>query len=498
MVLTGPAGAGKTAVLSGVTRELDISVQEWVNPIEQVNYNNERIFDDGVYSYQDTINYVSKTKQFREWLRGSKYSSLSEGRGPNKVILIEDLPSQKTEELHDILDSYLSSKTKVPIVFIISESPTTKKSGSVKQIFPPHIIEKLRISTITFNPVTTTNMVKTMTRIATMESHRGARKFRVPDKTTLEHLAESVGGDIRAGINALQFSCLNDTSDLKQAFESVSKIASSKSKGGTKKADNKVVSELSRIGGKDQGLVMFHALGKILYAKREETLENQILPDHMKSNARKVLKSNPDEVLEKSTLSADAFNCFLHQNYFPFYSKLEDCQRLSEYFSLGDLFMNEWSHGGKGSLTEYGGLLGARATMFCNSAPSASSGMRKLVKPEHYAAVRRLRQRTHDLQNIFQAAPGRELVTSSLPLISRIRPPGLAAHKMATITEVGRFSGFKHVTVSNPGLIDQNDVFEEEEEADCEARKNDGNEDNTVKEADNEDEEEMVIEEFDD
>ena len=496
-MLTGPAGAGKTAVLTSVTRELGMSVQEWVNPIEQVNYNNERMFDDGSYSYQDTINYVSKTKQFKEWLRGSKYSSLSDGKGPNKVILIEDLPSQKTEELHDILDSYLSSKSKVPIVFIISESPTTKKSGSVKQVFPPQIIEKLRISTINFNPVTTTNMVKTMTRIATMESQRGARKFRVPDKMTLEHLAESVGGDIRAGINALQFSCLNDTSDLKQAFESVSKIASSKSKGGGKKTDNKVVSELSKIGGKDQGLVMFHALGKVLYAKREETFENQELPDHLKSNARKLLKSNPDEVLEKSTLSADAFNCFLHQNYFPFYSKLEDCQRLSEYFSLGDMFMNEWSHGGKVSLTEYGGLVGARATMFCNSAPNSSSGMRKLVKPEHYDAVRRLRQRTHDLQNIFQATPGRELVTSSLPLISRIRPPGLAAHKMATITEVGRFSGFKHVTVSNPGLIDQNDVFEEDEEADCEERKEDGDEENDVKEADD-DEEEIVIEEFDD
>ena len=137
--------------------------------------------------------------------------------------------------------------------------------------------------------------------------------------------------------------------------------------------------ELSKIGGKDQGLVMFHALGKILYAKREDTFENQELPNHLQSYARKLLKSNPDEVLEKSTLSADAFNCFLHQNYFPFYSKLEDCQRLSEYFSLGDMFMNEWSHGGKISLTEYGGLVGARATMFCNSAPCSSSGMKKLV-----------------------------------------------------------------------------------------------------------------------
>ena len=495
--MTGPAGAGKTAALTLVAGELGASLQEWVNPIEQVNYNNERMVDDGSYSYNDTINYVSKSKQFKEWLRGTKYSSLSDGKAPSKVILIEDLPSQKIEELHDILESYLSSKSKVPIVFIISESATSQKTGSVKQVFPPHVIEKLKMAIINFNPVTTANMIKTMTRIATTESQRGARRFQVPDKTTLEHLAESVGGDLRAGINALQFSCLNDTRDLKKAFESVSKIASSKSKGGAKKNENKIVSELSRIGGKDRGLVMFHALGKILYAKREETMENQELPEHLKGDVRKVLKSNPDEVLDKSTLSADAFNCFLHQNYFPFYSKLEDCQRLSDYFSLGDLFLNEWSHGGKISLTEYGGLVGARATVFCNSAPAPSSGMRKLVKPEHYAAVRRLRQRQHDLNNIFQAMPGRELVTSSLPLISRIRPPGLPAHKLATVTEIGRFSGIKHVITVNPGLIDQNDVFEEDEEEDFKERKEISEQENDVKEANNE-EEELVIEDFDD
>ena len=235
--MTGPAGAGKTAALTLVAGELGASLQEWVNPIEQVNYNNERMVDDGSYSYNDTINYVSKSKQFKEWLRGTKYSSLSDGKAPSKVILIEDLPSQKLDELHDILESYLSSKSKVPIVFIISESATSKKTGSVKQVFPPHVIEKLKIAIINFNPVTTANMIKTMTRIATTESQRGARRFQVPDKTTLEHLAESVGGDLRAGINALQFSCLNDTRDLKKAFESVSKIASSKSKGGAGRAN---------------------------------------------------------------------------------------------------------------------------------------------------------------------------------------------------------------------------------------------------------------------
>ena len=299
LLLCGPAGAGKTATLSCVARSLGLGVTEWVNPVEQVHYTSDRMLEDEDRSdFRDTVSYVSKSKQFREWLRGAKYSSVNEGGGGRKIILIEDLPSNKLEDLHEVLESFIGSKSRIPLVFIISESATAKQSGSVKQIFPPQVVEKLRMSKINFNPVTTSNMVKTLTKIAVIESQKGIRKFKVPDKSTLENLAESVGGDLRAGVNALQFSCLNDTGDLKKAFESVCKTASSKpSKSGVaKKSSQSTVSELSRIGGKDQGLVMFHALGKILYCKREEQLEAAQLPDQLQLHARRTLKSNPDEV----------------------------------------------------------------------------------------------------------------------------------------------------------------------------------------------------------
>ena len=221
----------------------------------------------------------------------------------------------------------------------------------------------------------------------------------------LENLSESVGGDILGAVNALQFSCLNETGDLRKAFEGVSKIASSKPGKNGSKNDRVMDSELSKIGGKDQSLVMFHALGKILYAKRSDQVEKFPLPKQLEKHSRKVLKSNPDEVIEKTTLSPDPFNCFLHHNYPPFFTKIQDVQRLSEYFSVSDLFLNEWGTTGKMSLSkfcsesfvgsyfvkflaEYGGSVAARAVMFCNTAITPNLGMRKLTKPEHYAAAR--------------------------------------------------------------------------------------------------------------
>lgn len=497
LILSGPPGAGKTATVSAIAKNFDISLKEWVNPIEQVNFNNEDIFVEDSNRYpRDAVGYVSKSKQFREWLRGVKYSAVSSNSAKNKLILIEDLPNIKLDDLHEIIETFSSSKSRIPIIFIISESATSKKNNSVKQLFPPHIVEKLKISNILFNPVTTSNMVKTLSRIAVIESRNGARRFQVPDKQTLENLAESVGGDLRAGINALEFACLNDNKDLKEAFNSVSMTASSKSFKSTKKSDKKSAtsSELSKIGGKDQGLVMFHALGKILYAKREESMESEKLPMHLQPHSRKILKSNPEEVIEKSTLSADAFNCFLHQNYPPFYTKLEDVTRLSEYLSLSDLFMNEWSSGGKVSLTEYGACVGARAIMFCNSSPNQKLGMRKMNKPEYYTTVRTVRQRQYDLQNIFFAQPNAELVTSSLPLISKIRPQSLSVQKMSTIREIGTFPGIKFINLQQSETIEQNDFFDDSLDEALGAATNPA-EDKVAEVIEDED---IVIEEFED
>ena len=310
--------------------------------------------DEGHFVPYDTVGYNSKSKQFKDWLRGAKYTPLSSDMaGGGKLILIEDMPNYKVEEFHQILESYTNSRSRVPLIFVISESASAKKSGSTKQFFPPEILERLKIQSIVFNPVTTTNIVKILTKMAVLESQKGVRRFKVPDKNTLENLAESVGGDIRGAVNALQFSCLNETSDLKKAFEGVSKIASSKPGKSGSKNDRVMDSELSKIGGKDQSLVMFHALGKILYAKRSDQMETFPLPKMLEKHSRKVLKSNPDEVIEKTTLSPDPFNCFLHHNYPPFFTKIQDAQRLSEYFSISDLFLKEWGTSGKMSLSKF-------------------------------------------------------------------------------------------------------------------------------------------------
>ena len=77
-----------------------------------------------------------------------------------------------------------------------------------RKLLPPDVILSLGIHTISFNPVTVTNIVKVISGIVRNESSSASSGIRIPDKESLTALAESSNGDIRGAINAIQFACL--------------------------------------------------------------------------------------------------------------------------------------------------------------------------------------------------------------------------------------------------------------------------------------------------
>ena len=92
-------------------------------------------------------------------------------------------------------------------------------------------------------------------------------------------MVESSNCDIRACINALQFSCVQNIGDFSSIFQSdETQSTTKKSKKGSGKKSAK---SQSSVGAKDQSLILFHALGKILYAKRETTPEKEHLPPYL-------------------------------------------------------------------------------------------------------------------------------------------------------------------------------------------------------------------------
>ncbi|XP_078317725.1 cell cycle checkpoint protein RAD17-like [Crassostrea virginica] len=464
-LLTGPAGAGKTALVKVLAKELNCELKEWSNPI--AGSYDESSFPDrrnawSDYSRVEGSYSSSQLSQFQQFLlRADKYNSLDifGNVAPGKIILVEEFPNMVYKDaaaFHDILRKY-SKVGKCPLVFIISDSSSGESSERL--LFPKHLQEELHIENISFNPIAATTMLKILTKIATEEAANGMHKFAIPSKAVIESISMSSAGDIRGAINALQFACLKDTHDLlpvatkgKQTKKKTSKGESKSNKKTGNKSSSDPDSTLAAIGGRDTSLFLFRALGKILYCKRDDPSNHPALPKlppHLGEHERDPLSLNPEEVIEKCNLSGDYFSAYLHQNYLEFFSEISDVVRASEYLSDSDFMTFEWST--RSVLAEYAASIATRGLLHSNSSRSKHTtggsglGWKPLHKPQWYSVCKTERQHCESARHLFKsyACPPDVLQTELVPFLSLIDVTLHDPGQISFIHEISKFTSTK-------------------------------------------------------
>uniref|UniRef100_A0A8C1Z1G2 RAD17 checkpoint clamp loader component n=1 Tax=Cyprinus carpio TaxID=7962 RepID=A0A8C1Z1G2_CYPCA len=445
LLLTGPSGCGKTAT---------VQVLLWM-------------------------------KFYLEFLlRANKYSRLQMSgekvTEDRKIILIEEFPNQFYRQpggLHDILRQFVKTG-RCPLVLIVSDSLSGDKNS---RLLFKDVLHELEIHNISFNPVAPTSMMKVLSRIVTIEAGKSCGRISVPDKGALDLLCSGSSGDVRCAINNLQFSSFTDSCLERRLWASKKGKSASKpsvkAKGRSKSSKSTDMQDESpAIGGKDASLFLFRALGKILYCKREsyESTQAPKLPPHLTDHQRDKLLVDPELVIERSHMSGEFFNLYLHQNYPDFFSDVEDIARASEYLSDADFLTAEWSS--RSTMLEYGSSVATRGLMHANSSRAQASskstaGFKPLHKPHWLHINKMYRENFLTAQSLFLnfCLTPVSLLTELVPYLAKLTNPMRNKAQIAFIQNVGHLSQkrvparlrLEALNDKDPGILDADSEHED-------------------------------------
>ncbi|KPM43830.1 hypothetical protein AK830_g2712 [Neonectria ditissima] len=340
LILKGAAGSGKTTTMRLLAGDMGCELLEWRNPTGNTG-----------------LGFVSTSARFEEFLgRGGKFgaldtdspeptapsSSQAASKNPSKrIILIEEFPntfsrsSTALSSFRNTILHYLAANTPslsmfsphsqnepiAPLVMVISETLLTTTSASADsftahRLLGPEILRHPGVGVIEFNTIAPSLLAKALELVVQKEARKSGRR-KTPGPLVLKRLGEI--GDIRNAVASLEFLCLKGDHQADWG----AKVAFTKQKKGVKSGIGLTRGEqdsLELISQREASLGIFHAVGKVVYNKREDAaprndnVEN--LPSFMSQHSRpKRSQVSVDSLIDETGTDTHTFISALHENY---------------------------------------------------------------------------------------------------------------------------------------------------------------------------------------
>ena len=304
LVLVGSPGIGKSTMIRVLAKELNLAVCDWNESSNPRTGGDARA---GLMSVEET----SPIDSFQEFLQqtGSGFCSLqitttSLANTPHSsfsqkcLILLEYLPNLHTvdQELQfrKIMTDHLH-RSQVPTVLVFSDVTEGKhRPADLERLIEPQILYSSLATILQIHAATTPKMKKILEKIATFEGHSLPASF-------WEQIHESSRGDVRHAILTLQLA-LSGRQSL----------------------------TTSRLPQNDRDVkpTTFHALGKLLYAKR------------IVENGKSTLAFNPEQVMERSDLGLGMSLGFLQSHCVDFFNDICELSDTMDYYSDAALLLD--------------------------------------------------------------------------------------------------------------------------------------------------------------
>lgn len=294
LLLTGPAGSGKTAAVRAIANELGILASM---PASN-DFENDPTSSYIEWHNIDSGTVVSLAESFPDFLSGLSFKTKSR----KSLVVVEDLPNLSHFETRKLFIKALvewihnSRKDLPPLVIIFTEIPisSVKELGSnytfsqdeslvAERVFPASFLNDYRVKRIKVLPVNATLLSKALKNIVTQES----RFFSRVSRPVIDNMVASLKdlGDIRCAISSLEFWI--------------------RWKGSS--------SRLSAPTARETTLSLFHAVGKIIYGSKSKIAKTKsIATDTSEEDEKAVCTVLTDW---GDTNQNDSFNLALLENY---------------------------------------------------------------------------------------------------------------------------------------------------------------------------------------
>ncbi|GMH06560.1 hypothetical protein Nepgr_008400 [Nepenthes gracilis] len=375
LLIVGPAGVGKSAIVYVVASHFGATVCEWNTPTPT-------IWKEHVHNLHSGIHYISKLDEFENFVeRARKYGLLSSSidGSASKILLIDDLPMASGKVAHGRLSKCLQllvKSARVPTLILITDyGRPDSPDASVC------CLEELSLSLqnagackVTFNPITVNSIKRLFFRICRQEQCNVTSE-------QIDLIANASGGDIRHAITSLQYFCLKPGPMISG---SSTKFSPSDFRPDVKSNNHNMLDKASVLFARDQTLSLFHALGKFLHNKRET--ENTVLFSEdsfplKEGYMRLPLKMDaPEKVLCQAYGQARPVAEFLHENVLDFLGEeaIEDAWAVTSYMSDADCLLSypHWmasrSYEAENIAESAAASVAVRGVLFGNAHPSPS------------------------------------------------------------------------------------------------------------------------------
>lgn len=469
LCLTGPPGAGKSATVRALARDLNLDLHEW-HAAPVVKKINAAMIDPEHSDVDDAL-----LAPLARWLNEhAAFRSLLAAPTAHKLLLIDELPYLHSERertaFRNIVDRFCRS-ARFPLVIVLTDSVALR----VRNLLPSYDNDALPLATIAFNATPPTLLRKALLRVLAR-----AGVADVPD-ALIDHVAEQCQGDVRHAINTLQMMCVGHRRQPRVAGMAPPPARPNKRKKtplaarhGNGASSSGVASPTAMTTtsggaaaaglsdpfvltiGRDETVSLFRALGKVLIGKREDSngasesksrpMSVTFLDGNARRRSRNVdgrppLAFDPEELLLATNMDTNMFSLFLFENYVPYFDSVLDEERsieaaaaAADWLSLSAQIGAVWDSESHGDIAhQYAGSLAVRGIVHENwfpdprTAPVARSAFRPQHRP-HWLHVR-------TVQQTCAAA----LRTASLsPAAAPLAPPHSAVANLSTEVALDR------------------------------------------------------------